>query len=101
MGHLNQESPRVLFDLSMRLHWIEPQATSPVFVIGAAADQIAIPTDVEATARHHGVEPTILPGMGHMLMLEPGWQAAAAAIAALAQQAMTTTRPTDLSRTKS
>jgi hypothetical protein len=43
MLHLNQESPRVLFDLSMRLHWIEPQASSPVFVLGAAADQIAIP----------------------------------------------------------
>ena len=66
----------------MRLHWIEPQASSPVFVLGAAADQIAIPADVEATARHHGVGPAILPGMGHMLMLEPGWQAAAAAIAA-------------------
>ena len=35
--HLNAESPRVLFDLSMRLHWIEPQATSPVFVLGAEA----------------------------------------------------------------
>ena len=51
IGHLNQESPRVLFDLSMRLHWIEPQATSPVFVMGAAADQIATPADVEATAQ--------------------------------------------------
>ena len=79
--HLNNESPRVLFDLSMRLHWIEPQSTSPVFVLGAMADQIAIPSDVQATARHHGVEPAILPGMGHMLMLEPGWRAAAAAIA--------------------
>jgi pimeloyl-ACP methyl ester carboxylesterase len=79
--HLNNESPRVLFDLSMRLHWIEPQATSPVFVLGAMADQIAVPSDVQATARHHGVEPAILPGMGHMLMLEPGWRAAAAAIA--------------------
>ncbi len=37
MQHLNSESPRVLFDLSMRLHWIEPQATSPVFVLGAEA----------------------------------------------------------------
>jgi non-heme chloroperoxidase len=79
--HLNQESPRVLFDLSLRLHWIEPQASSPVFVLGAAADQIAIPADVEATAQHHGVEAAILPGMGHMLMLEPGWRIAAQAIA--------------------
>jgi non-heme chloroperoxidase len=81
IAHLNNESPRVLFDLSMRLHWIEPQASSPVFVLGATGDRIAIPTDVEATARHHGVHATILPGMGHMLMLEPQWRIAAEAIA--------------------
>jgi non-heme chloroperoxidase len=81
MSHLSSESPRALFDLSMRLHWIEPQASSPVFVLGATGDRIAIPTDVEATARHHGVHATILPGMGHMLMLEPQWRSAAQAIA--------------------
>jgi non-heme chloroperoxidase len=81
IAHLNRESPRALFDLSMRLHWVEPQATSPVFVLGATGDQIAIPSDVEATARHHGVRATILPGMGHMLMLEPQWRGAATAIA--------------------
>ncbi len=81
-AHLSQESPRVLFDLSMRLHWIEPQATSPVFVLGASADRIAIPSDVEATARHHRVKASILPGLGHMLMLEPAWRSAATALAA-------------------
>jgi pimeloyl-ACP methyl ester carboxylesterase len=79
--HLSSESPRVLFDLSMRLHWAEPQANSPVFVLGAEGDQIAIPHDVRATARHHGVEAVILPGMGHMLMLEPAWEDAAQEIA--------------------
>jgi non-heme chloroperoxidase len=79
--HLNGESPRVLFDLSMRLHWVVPQANSPVFVLGVAGDQIAIPADVHATAVHHGVEPTILPGMGHMLMLEPEWEDAAIVLA--------------------
>ena len=54
----------------------------PVFVIGADADQIASPADVEATARHHGVTASILPGMGHMMMLEPEWKDVAAAIAA-------------------
>lgn len=81
LAHLNGESPRVLFDLAMRLHWIEPQATSPVFVLGAAGDQIAIPSDVRATATHHGVAATVLPGMGHMMMLEPEWERAASAIA--------------------
>lgn len=82
IGHLNGESARVLFDLAMRLHWAEPQATSPVFVMGASADQIANPEDVRSTAEHHGVKATILPGMGHMLMLEPEWKDAAQALAA-------------------
>ena len=55
----------MLFDLSLRLHWALPHsAPSPVFVMGAAGDQIATPDDVRATAKHHGVEATILPGMG-------------------------------------
>jgi len=82
MLHLSSESPRVLFDLSMRLHWAEPQGTSPVFVLGAEGDRIANPGDVRATARHHGVDAVILPAMGHMLMLEPQWEDAAQAIAA-------------------
>ena len=79
--HLNGESPRALFDLSMRLHWAEPQANSPVFVLGTAGDQISVRSDVEATARHHSVAATILPGMGHMLMLEPEWADAAQVLA--------------------
>jgi len=80
--HLNTESARALFDLSLRLHWAEPQANSPAFVLGAEGDRIATPTDVRATARHHGVPATIVPGMAHMLMLEPGWQDVAAHLTA-------------------
>lgn len=82
MGHLSGESARALFDLSMRLHWAEPQASSPAFVMGAAGDRIATPDDVRATARHHRVDATVLPGMAHMLMLEPGWKDAATHLAA-------------------
>jgi len=52
-----------------------------VLVMGADGDRIANPDDVRATARHHGVDATLLPGMAHMLMLEPEWKDAAAAIA--------------------
>ncbi|MFO1415622.1 MAG: alpha/beta hydrolase [Burkholderiales bacterium] len=83
MKHLTSESPRVLFDLALRLHWALPHGSpSPVMVLGAHDDRIAIPEDVEATAAHHRVPATILPGMGHMLMLEPEWEEAAEAIAA-------------------
>src|SRR5260221_8538776 len=80
--HLKGDSPRALFDLSLRLHWAPPRAPSPVFVMGAEGDRISTPDDVQATARHHHVDPTILPGSGHMLMLEPEWEAAARALLA-------------------
>jgi alpha-beta hydrolase superfamily lysophospholipase len=35
---------------------------------------------VRATARHHNVEATILPGLAHLLMLEPAWESAAKAL---------------------
>ncbi len=55
--HLNGESPRVLFDLALRLHWALPHGSpSPVLVLGAHDDRIAIPEDVRATAAHHRVE---------------------------------------------
>jgi alpha-beta hydrolase superfamily lysophospholipase len=37
---------------------------------------------VRATARHHNVDATILPGLAHLLMLEPEWQQAAKALEA-------------------
>ncbi|MCC6867646.1 MAG: alpha/beta fold hydrolase [Burkholderiales bacterium] len=79
--HLNAESARVLFDLSLRLHWTEPQANAPTLVLGAQGDRIATPDDVRATARHHGVEAVIVPGMAHMLMLERQWEVVARGIA--------------------
>ena len=50
--------------------------------MGAAGDRISIPDDVQATAKHHQVGALILPGSGHMLMLEPEWETAARALLA-------------------
>jgi pimeloyl-ACP methyl ester carboxylesterase len=81
--HLSVESPRALLDLSLRLHMALPERpTTPVMVLGAKEDRICTPADAHATARHHGIAATILPGMAHMLMLEPEWESAAAALAA-------------------
>lgn len=80
--HLGVESPRALLDLSLRLHWILPErGTAPMLVLGAEGDRICTPDDARATARHHGVEATILPGLAHMLMLERRWEEPARAIA--------------------
>ncbi|MEP6678810.1 MAG: alpha/beta fold hydrolase [Betaproteobacteria bacterium] len=77
-AHLNAESPRALFDLSLRLHWALPTSNSrPLLVLGAEGDRISTPDDVRATARHHGVTPVLVPGLAHMLMLERKWKAAA------------------------
>ena len=74
-NHLCTESPRALLDLSLRLHWQLPERSGvPLFVLGAEDDRIANPDDVRATASHHGVEATIVPGLAHMLMLERQWE---------------------------
>lgn len=79
--HLSPESPRALFDLSLRLHWALPQKDHrPMFVLGAEGDLICSPEDVRATAQHHNVEARILPGLAHMLMLEPQWAQVAKAL---------------------
>jgi non-heme chloroperoxidase len=82
LKHQNQESPRALFDMSMRLPFPPPaMRQAPFFVLGAEGDHICAPTDVRATARHHDIEAVIIPGLAHMMMLETGWQRAAKALA--------------------
>jgi pimeloyl-ACP methyl ester carboxylesterase len=74
-AHLCGESPRVLLDLSMRLQWQLPERGGvPIFVLGAEGDRISTPDDVRATAQHHGVEATLVPGLAHMMMLERQWE---------------------------
>ena len=84
--HLNVESPRALMDLSLRLHWALPVANNrPLFVLGAEGDRICTPDDVRATATHHGVPATIVPGLAHMMMLERKWKTSAEALEAWLQ----------------
>ncbi len=65
----------MLLDLSMRLQWQLPERGGiPLMVLGAEGDRISTPDDVRATAQHHGVEATVVPGLAHMLMLEPQWE---------------------------
>ena len=53
-----------------------------MLVLGAEGDRICTPGEVQATARHHGVEPVIVPGLAHMMMLERQWERAARALSA-------------------
>jgi len=79
--HFCAESPRAILDLSLRLHWQLPErGVTPLLVLGAAGDRICTPDDTHATARHHGVEAQILPGLAHVMMLERKWEQPASAL---------------------
>jgi pimeloyl-ACP methyl ester carboxylesterase len=81
--HIGGESPRALMDLSMRLHWQLPErGGTPLLVMGATGDRICTPREVRETAKHHGVEPVIMSGLAHMLMLDRQWEQPARALAA-------------------
>jgi len=54
----------------------------PVLVLGAGEDRL-IPTDaVQRCAMWHNAKPRFLPGLGHLMMLEPGWEEVAAPLLA-------------------
>ncbi|MBS0321893.1 MAG: alpha/beta fold hydrolase [Proteobacteria bacterium] len=72
--HFNSESPRALFDLSLRVPFGAVPSGTPILVLGASGDRICRPDDVITTAEQHGVTATIVPGLAHMMMLEPDWE---------------------------
>ena len=49
----------------------------PTLVLGAEHDGIVSHREIRRTAAVYGAEAEIFPGMGHDVMLEPGWQAVA------------------------
>ena len=49
------------------------RVTTPLLVLGAENDQAVVNGDVHATARAYRVRAEFFPGMGHNMMLEPGW----------------------------
>jgi pimeloyl-ACP methyl ester carboxylesterase len=51
--------------------------TAPMLVLGAQDDGMRIDGDALAVAQTYQTEVEIFPDMGHVMMLEPGWQAVA------------------------
>lgn len=47
--------------------------TAPLLVLGAEHDGSITTEEVRATARTYHTEADIFPGIGHDMMLEPGW----------------------------
>ena len=88
-----QESRRAIFvDMTFR-HLPRPEeVSSPMLVLGAEQDGVFTVDEVQATARAYQTEAEIFPGIGHDMMLEPGWQAVAEHIASWLNSTLTPPR---------
>jgi len=80
MFHITAESPRAILDLTLRWHSSRGGVQITPFVLGAAGDRISTVADARATADLYGTQPTIVPGLAHMMMLERRWETAAEAL---------------------
>jgi pimeloyl-ACP methyl ester carboxylesterase len=77
-ARLCDESIRVLYRDAVYADLATPRrVTTPVLVLGAAGDGFFSPRQIRATARAYRTEAHMVPGMGHNMMLEPGWPAVA------------------------
>jgi pimeloyl-ACP methyl ester carboxylesterase len=75
-ARLEPESRRAGLDQMFRLP--KPRLViSPLLVLGAQDDGTLANDEVTATARIYGTQAEFFSGMGHNMMLEPGWQAVA------------------------
>jgi pimeloyl-ACP methyl ester carboxylesterase len=73
MAQLGPESIRAAAVDSMFRPVKARRVTTPMLVLGAEHDGFVRDVDVRATARAYRTEPEFFAGMGHDMMLEPGW----------------------------
>lgn len=78
---LQDDSFRAFLDLLAGARTRPELVTVPVLVIGGEADALFPPRDIAATARAYRVTPVMFRGLGHDVMLEPGWRDVANSIA--------------------
>ncbi|NMG04416.1 alpha/beta hydrolase [Azoarcus taiwanensis] len=76
------ESHRAIWDMTLfNLPHTARMNRPPLLVVGAEHDHLIPPAQVRMTGVTYDVDPVILPGMGHGVMLEAGWRLAADTIA--------------------
>ncbi|MBE9606841.1 alpha/beta hydrolase [Acetobacteraceae bacterium H6797] len=75
LARLGGESSRALMEAQ------SPQAVSPAWmmgkpmlIMGATADRLIPADSIARCGAWHGVTPMLLPGCGHLLMLDQGWE---------------------------
>ncbi|MCV7413121.1 alpha/beta hydrolase [Mycobacterium florentinum] len=87
MERLQPDSIRAILGDMVALNLVKPtRVTTPLLVLGAEQDGIYPPPDVRATARAYGTEARIFPGLGHEMMLGPGWETVAERILSWLQE---------------
>jgi hypothetical protein len=72
-ARLQEDSARIGIDcLALRLPRPN-RVRTPILVLGAEQDGAHTRAEVQATARAYGTQAEFFAGMGHNMMLEPGW----------------------------
>jgi len=72
---MQPESQRAMWDMTFfDLPQLRRERCPPMLVLGAERDILVPPSEVEQAARAYGTAAEIFPGMGHVMMLEAGWQ---------------------------
>lgn len=77
MARLGEESQRIMFDAALVSPPRPKRVSTPMLVLGAEDDNCFNVDAMRALARSYGTEAEIFPGMGHDMMLEPGWASVA------------------------
>ena len=81
LARMGRESSRAMMQmLGGGLIWARTEISVPVLVMGAAEDRLIQPAFVRSTARCFGVRPRVLDDIGHLMMLDAEWEAAASSL---------------------
>jgi pimeloyl-ACP methyl ester carboxylesterase len=77
-ARLQPDSTRAILGDMVALNLVKTaRVTTPLLVLGGEQDATYRPADVRATARAYGTQATLVPEIGHEMMLEPGWETVA------------------------
>jgi pimeloyl-ACP methyl ester carboxylesterase len=80
------ESYRFFLDMLIPNRKGSNQGTVPMLVIGSSDDHLFTVREYEKTARKYGADLEIVDGIGHMMMLDIGWEEVARKILAWAEK---------------
>lgn len=69
----NDEAVRAIADLEFKK--VSPgKIKTPMLLLGGGDDQMVLDWQIRKVGQVFGITPHFFPGMGHEMMLEPGWQ---------------------------